>query len=189
MGTEILDPGGCDKTTSGWSACGACSAGGESCTCEASSDCDSGTNVKSGARYYSFDSPVHQGDYTALNLKYQYKVWAHDGDDGTACNTSRMVIQYSTNGGSSWLSWDSVSAGGGSKTGTKTKSISTGTNIANVQIRMYAEAACCTPCESGPGYDYICEMYDGELDRTFCHHAEDCGDCGIGWDCSEGSCH
>jgi hypothetical protein len=67
MATETLEPTACDKTTSGWSACGSCS---------------------SGARYHTFDSPSYQSYWTALVAKMDYKVWAFNDDDSTACYTN-----------------------------------------------------------------------------------------------------
>jgi hypothetical protein len=185
MPTEILEPGGCDKTTSGWSACGSCSAAAETCDCVATSDCSSGSNEKSGARYHTFDTPVYQSSYSALALKVDYKVFAYDGDDSSACNKNQMVIQYSTNGGSSWSTVTTVNAGASNKTGTASQTISSPTtvNIANVQVRIYASATCCTPCASG---DVGCGFYDEGLGRWFCWNVDNCGECAQ--TCDPGGC-
>jgi hypothetical protein len=174
MATEILEPNSCDKTTSGWQACGACSAGSETSTCEATSDCDSGSNVKSGARFHNFDAATKS--HSSRSLKFDYKLWANDGDDAASCNTNQLVVEYSLNGGSGWNSWSTVSSGSSNKTGSLSQSISTSQDISQVQVRSYASATSCSPC-SGGGGSIWCGFYDSELGRNFCWKVDDCGDC------------
>jgi len=151
MSTEILNPSSCDKTTSGWQSCGSCSAGSETSECEATSTCDSGSNEKSGARFYGFDTPVFQDDYSALTAKFQYKLFSKTGDDSASCNTNQLVIQYSYNSGGSWTTFATISASGSHKTGTASVALTNPStrNIANVQLRSYASATSCDPCSGG----------------------------------------
>jgi hypothetical protein len=178
MATEILEPSSCDKTTSGWSACGSCSAGSETCDCTATSDCTSGTTEKSGARFYNFGSASYQSYWTAVVAKMDYKVWAHDGDDSTSCTNSRAKAQYSTNGGSTWSDIGSyINAGSSNKTGTVTKSgLSTSLNVSNFQMRIFAEAKSCSPCASS-GRPDRCWYYDSELGKEFSFCASSCSGC------------
>ncbi len=170
MSTEILEPNSCDKTTSGWTACGACSAGAETCDCSAVSSCDGGSNVKSGARYYSFDSPSQQAYWSSVLIKVDWKLFAKTA----SCNTCQLVIQYSINGGSSWITMLTKNATGSDQTGTETQAISTSQNIANVQVRVYGSATSCSPC-SGGAVD--CGYYDTEASRWFCWNEDDCPSC------------
>ena len=191
MATETLEPTACDKTTSGMSACTSCSAASETCDCTAVSDCSSGTTTQSAARFHTFDTPSYQSYWTALVAKMDYKVWAFDGDDSTACLKNKAYIQYSTDGGSNWNTIGSaINAGASNKTGTATKSgLSTSLNVAQFQMRIYAEADCCTPCESGPGKPDRCWYYDAEFDKEFSYCNADCVTCYAPYvECTENGC-
>jgi hypothetical protein len=170
MPTEILEPNSCDKTTSGWVACGSCSASGESCDCSASSSCDGGANSKSGARFYNFDNPDYQDDWSSVLIKVDWKIYAQED----TCNLCQLIIQYSTNGGSGWNTMLTKNATGSDQTGQATQAISTGQNISNVQVRMYGSATSCDPCSGGPG-DVDCGWYEGG--KWFCYHETNCSQC------------
>lgn len=170
MSTEILEPNSCDKTTSGWTACGSCSAASETCDCSAISSCEGGANVKSGARFFNFDAADEQAHWTSVLIKVDWKLYAQT----SSCNLCQLVIQYSTNGGGGWNTMLTKNATGSDQTGTATQAISTSQNIANVQVRMYGTATSCSPC---PGGSEECGFYDSEASRWFCWGVDNCIEC------------
>ncbi len=184
MPTEILEPNSCDKTTSGWNPCGACSVSGgsETCNCETASGCSSGSVEKSGARFYNFDAATQQAFWTSVLIKVDWKLYAETGDDPGSCDQNKLYLQYKT--ASSWNNFSGFpkTASGSNQTGTATQSISTGQNIANVQVRMYALAECCSPCQSGAD-DQCCVDIEG---HEICWCVLNCGNCT--GDCSPGAC-
>jgi len=170
MSTETLEPGSCDKTTSGWDACALCNAGAETCDCSANSVCSDGSNAKSGARYYNFDTPTQQEHWSSVIIKVDWKLYAKTA----SCNANQLVIQYSTNGGSGWTTMLTKNATYSDQTGTETQSFSTSQNIANVQVRVYGSATSCSPCTGGA---VDCGYYDNEANRWFCWKEGDCPSC------------
>lgn len=182
MSTEILEPGSCDKTTSGWNACGACSAGAETCTCETASGCSSGSVEKSGARFYNFDTPSQQAFWTSVIIKVDWKLFKMTDGDSASCDQNKLYLQYSLNGNSNpWTNFSGFpkTKSTSHQTGTATQSFSVGQNIANVQVRMYALAECCEPCA---GADDCCIDVEG---REVCY-CSSCGSCP--GDCYPGAC-
>jgi hypothetical protein len=190
MPTETLEPNSCDKTTSGWDACGFCSVSGgsESCNCSAASTCSDGSVHSSGARFHNFDSPSHQGEWDDCQLKVAWKLYGETGDDSASCVIHRAYLQYSTNGGSGWNNFPGFpkNATGSNQSGTATHELSTGQNIANVQVRMYVQVQSCDPCAGG-STDECCETIEG-TGKEFCYCIPSCSTGCSGGDCEEGAC-
>lgn len=180
MSVETLEPNSCDKTTSGWNACGACSAAAETCNCSTASGCSSGSVEKSGVRFYSFDSPSQQAFWTSVIIKVNWKLYKETDGDAASCDKNRLYLQYSLNGNQNpWTNFSGFpkTATGSNQTGVATQSFGIGQNIANVQVRAYAEAECCQPCD---GVDHCC-ITVGEHETCYCGSCASCsGTCNPG---------
>lgn len=178
MPIETLEPNSCDKTLTGMNACGACSAGAETCDCETASGCSSGSVEKSGAEFYNFDSAVHQAEWSTAILKVNWKLYGETDGDSASCDQNKLYLKYYTN----LVGWQNFSgfpktATGSNQTGTATASISTSTSVASIKIQAYALAECCTPCSGG---DECCMDVEGR-EICFCSSCASCtGDCNAG---------
>jgi hypothetical protein len=139
---------------------------------------------KSGADFFNFDAASYQAYWTAATLKVDWKLWKLTGDDSGSCDQNKLYLQY--NLGSGWNNFSGFpkSATGSTQTGTATKALGLSQNMANVQVRAYALAECCTPC-APTATDRCCENIEG---REFCWCVDDCAtDCPFG-DCEYGGC-
>lgn len=186
MPLETLEPNSCSKTMQGYGTgtCGTCSAGGESCNCEAASGCDSGSNELVGVTFYNFDAPTQQDNYTSVVLKVSWKLHKRNDGDADSCNIERMYLMYSLNGGGSFSYFDGFhkTQSGSNQTGTASKTLSVSQDMSDVKVRAYARADCCTPCT---GADECCQWVP-ELGRDICWCVSGCGNCPA--DCSPGAC-
>lgn len=107
---------------------------------------DSDSESKS-ARWSSFQS-APGGTITALHLKFDWSVngntFASAASGGSASANASYSLQYTIDGGSNWINVSSHAIGPGSSSfidGTSTDvSLLVGQNIANVQVREFADA-------------------------------------------------
>ena len=145
MSTDTLYAGN-NGRVAGTDSCSSTSNSGG--TCAPISYCGDPVLVQQGHYWDDFSSGAHQSWWTSTGtLSCVYAITS--GGNGTPA-TDIVELQYSLNNGSSWSSFSGFPKTVTSASGTATKTgITSGQNLANVQIRAISKAASCSPCDPG----------------------------------------